>query len=170
MLVAQKKHLYESYDYLDKKEQPNTKNTRRKNKRKNLFIKISAIFWIMTISAAFIVILLRYTAITEAEYRIYSLNKEITKLEDHLRDVNVKFDGLSRSDIIEEAAARDLNMQYPQYQQMVFLNLDNAPELDLAVIDEYNPSNDEIINRQSKDKRLVDYVKVSFKKLYSLLD
>lgn len=171
MLVAKKKYSYESYDYLNEDKQMNTKKVKnRKSKRKNLFIRMSAMFWVVTISAALIFVLLRYTAITEAEYRVYSLNKEITRLEDHLQDVKVDLDSLTRSDIIEDAATKDLNMQYPQYQQMVFLNLDNTPDLDLAVVDEYNPSNEEFINEQNQDKKFVDYVKVSFKKLYSLLD
>lgn len=171
LLVAKKKYSYENYDYLNEEKQIDSKKGRnKKNKNRNLLIKMSAILWVVTISAALIFILLRYTSITEAEYKVYSLNKEITKLEDHLQDVKVELDSLTRSNIIEEAAAKDLNMQYPQYQQMVFLNLDNTPDLDLTIVDDFNPSNDELMKEQNQDKKLFDYVKVSIRKLYSLLD
>lgn len=171
MLVAEKKYSYGDYDYFNEEKQQTTKkvNKTRAN-RKNMLIKMSIIFWVVVVSAAFILILLRYTAITEARYNVISLNKEITKLEDNLRDVKVELDSFTRSDIIEETAISELNMQYPQYEQMVFLDIDTTPDLDLTVLEKDNfvdEGSDEELNR---DKKLIDYVKLSFQKLYSLLD
>jgi len=171
LLVAEKKYSYGNYDYLNESGQKKNKRVNRKeNKKKNLLIKMSFMFWVIVIASAFIFILLRYTAITEAKYNVYSLNKEIKKLEDHLQEVKVELDSLTRSDIIEEAAVKDLNMQYPQYDQMVFLPLDDTPDLDLTVYEEYNSADEQSLEEQNKDNSFLDYLKVPFKKLYSLLD
>ncbi|WP_432409454.1 cell division protein FtsL [Wukongibacter sp. M2B1] len=171
MLVAEKKYSYGEHDYFKKeKEIPVKRANKAKANKKNLLIKVSILFWVVVVSAAFIFILLRYTAITEARYSVYSLNKEITKLEDNLRDAKVELESLTRSDIIEETAINDLNMQYPQYEQMVFLDIDSTPDLDLTVLEEDNFTNEEFIGEQKKDKKFFDYLKLSFQKVYSLLD
>lgn len=173
MLVAKKKYSYENYNHLNENMEKNNKRiNRKKNKKKSMLIKMSIIFWVVIIASALIFILLRYTAITEAKYEVYSLNKEITKLEDHLQEVKVELDSLTRSDIIEEAAIKDLNMQYPQYDQMIFLSLDDndTSDSDLEVLEEYNSANEQSIEEQDQDKSLLDYLKIPLKKLYSLLD
>jgi len=171
LLVAEKKYSYGDYDYFnEEKQKPIKKVNKRRADKKDMFIKMSVIFWVVVVSAAFILILLRYTVITEARYNVYSLNKEITKLEDNLREVKVELDSFTRSDIVEETAIKDLNMQYPQYEQMVFLDIDSTPDLDLTVLEEGSFADEESIEEQNKDKKLLDYVKLSFQKLYSLLD
>ncbi|WP_432664764.1 cell division protein FtsL [Wukongibacter baidiensis] len=171
MLVAEKKYSYGDYDYFkEEKQEPIKKVNKRRVGKKDMLIKMSILFWVVIVSAAFILILLRYTAITEARYNVYSLNKEITKLEDNLRDAKVELESFTRSDIVEETAIKELNMQYPQYEQMVFLDIDTTPDLDLMVLEEDNFTDEESIEEQNKDKKLVDYLKLSFQKLYSLLD
>ena len=171
MLLAKKKYYYGNYDYLNEEVEKNKKKpTKRKKNKKNLFLKISAMVWVFAISAALILVLLRYTEITETEYKINSLNKEIEQLEDQLQDARMDLDSLTRSDVIERVATEDLNMQYPQYNQMVFLNLDNTSNLDLKVFEE-NPSlDDEYIEEEKRSRGIFSYLKISIKKIYSLLD
>lgn len=172
MLVAEKKYSYADYDYFNEEDEKSIQkvNKKARARRKNMLIKMSIVFWVVLVSAALILILLRYTAITEARYNVYSLNKEIGSLEDNLRDAKVGYDSVTRSDIIEAAAIKDLNMQYPQYEQMEFLGIDSTPDLDLMASEEDNFADEESIEQLGKDKKLFDYLKISFKKIYSLLD
>lgn len=171
MLVAEKKYSYDDNINLNEGIQTNTKKVRKaRPKNRNLFIKISVLFWVLLISSSLIFILLRYTAITEAEYEVHSLKKQIEELENHLQDKKVEYDSLTRSDIVEEVALNQLNMQYPQYEQMVFLDVDNTSNLDLTVLEENSYTNEQSQEVQKEDKKIFKYVKASIQKLYSLLD
>lgn len=171
MLVAEKKYSYDDSIKLNEGIQTNTKRVEKtKKKSNNLFIKISVMFWVLLISSSLIFILLRYTAITEAEYKVHSLNKQIKELENHLQDKKVEYDSLTRSDLIEEAALNQLKMQYPQYEQMVFLDINNTSDLDLIVLEQNTYTNEQSHEVQNKDKKLFRYFKASIQKIYSLLD
>jgi cell division protein FtsL len=168
LVIAEKKYSYDDNSYLNEDIQNNTKKAKRTNKKKKRTLKLmSAVFWVVFITSALIFILLRYTTITEAEYRIHSLKKEIKELENQLQDIKVTYDSLTRSDIIEEIAIKKANMQYPKYDQMVFLDIENKDDTELTVLGE-----DDSIDEQGlkEEKKLFTYLKASIKKLYSLLD
>ncbi|MCT4563793.1 MAG: hypothetical protein N4A68_05670 [Maledivibacter sp.] len=168
MLVAEKKYSYDDNVNLNQDIKTKTKKVNKKDK--NLFIKIAVMFWVLLISSSLIFILLRYTAITEAEYRVHNLNKQIKELENHIQDKKVEYDSLTRSDIIEEAALNELKMQYPQYEQMVFLSINNSSDLDLTVLEENTYSNEQSQEAQKKDRNIFKHLKASIQKIYSLLD
>lgn len=169
MLVAEKKYSYNNNRYSTENKESNKKRVSRGKKKnnKNLFIRISALFWVLVISSALIFVLLRYTTITEARYEVLSLKKEIKELENNLQDINAEYDSLTRSDIIEKAALDKLSMQYPKYEQMVFLDIKATEELDVTVLGEDELTNEQTVEEVNKEKKLFANI---FKKLYSLLD
>lgn len=171
MLVAKKKYSYDDNRYSTENKENNRKsiNNRRKKKNKNLFIKVSILFWVVIISSTFIFVLLRYTEITEARYDVLRLKKEIKELETHLQDVNAKYDSLTRSDIIEKAALEKVGMQYPKYEQMVFLDTEETEGVDFTVSDDSELTNEQV-KEDKQDKKLFGFIKSSIRKLYYLLD
>ncbi|MDK2918230.1 MAG: hypothetical protein PWQ37_963 [Candidatus Petromonas sp.] len=169
MLVARKKHYYDTNEinrvYEDNYRNTNKKNTVRKNRKSNHRLAISVIICVMMISGSLIFLLSRYTAITETKYRIITLNKQADELESQLQDLNAQLDSLTRSDIIEKKAIEKLDMQYPKYEQMVFLNLENDYDLELS-----NAEDNLSPEKQIPDKNMYYYLKSSLQKMYSLLD
>lgn len=170
MLVAKKKYSYDDYKQLGERESKKNIKKNKKKKNKNLALKVSALLWMLMISAALILVLLGYTAITEAEYSVYSLNKEIKQLEDSIQDTKAELGSLTRSDIIEKIATEELGMQYPDYRQITSLNIYNEEDSGLTALEDHESINKEFLEKEAQDKNLSYYFKISIKKLYSLLD
>ncbi len=168
MIVA-KKNYYEHNYVLEEQNSINDKNIKKRqvaaNKKFNALLKVSAILLIGLIAASMILVLLRYTEINETKYNINVLNKEINTLENDIQQLKADLDSLTRSDVIETKAINELYMQYPKYDQMVFLQ--TSVEKDYIAKTEQSDKSVEILS----DKRTVsDYVVLSLEKLYSLLD
>jgi len=169
LVLAKKKYHYYTGERDQVKENknslPNNNPNRKTNKKSHT--KISIVLCIILIAAAMIFLLLRYTEITEIKYRINKINNEISAVETEIQHLKAELDQLIRSDIIEEKAIEDLNMQYPKYEQMVFLSLDSQVNTTLSLAEE----NTSIDNNQEENSNGIFYgIKKSFRKLYSLLD
>lgn len=166
MLVAKKNYYYYDQEPL----QIDRKASLEKNKtvKKNTHTKACAVFCVLLISFLLIILLSRYSAISEVKYRIHTLNKQVVNLEKQLQDLKAELDKATRSDIIEQKAIKELNMQYPQYSQMVFLNM-NDNNLDLHDIAK-NHIIDELDEKQNENNKIYYYLISSIQKLHTLLD
>ncbi len=169
MVLAKKKYYYhtgETNEAYDKENNFSNKNLQRKTYKKS-HAKLNIVFCLVIISAAMIFLLLRYTEITEIRYRINKINNEISVMETEIQHLKAQLDQLTRSDIIEEKAVENLNMQYPKYEQMIFLSLENEFSTNFSE-EEENSIVD--TNQRENDYGFFNEIKKSFQKLYSLLD
>lgn len=169
MVVAKKKYYYDNYnvqEYYKTEDKNKTKKTNKKKRnRSSLYIKISLMICVVFISASLIFILSRYTAVSEAKYNINALNKEADELRVELQDLKAELESLTRSDIIEKKAIERLSMQYPKYEQMVFLT-----SVDKYTLDSPNSEDNIALEKQNQDKNVYEYIKSFIPKLYSLID
>lgn len=168
MIVA--KNNYHNHAYVLEEHNTRTskdikKNQTVANKKLNMVFKVSSIILLGAIAASMILILLRYTQITETKYNINVLNKQINVLENDIQQLKANIDSLTRSDVIENKAINELNMQYPKYEQMVFLE-ENFTSDDITT----TVQSDESIKILSDKKTVTDYIVLSLEKLYTLLD
>ena len=65
----------------------------------------------------------RYSLITNLEYEIQSLNKELDNKKNDKKELILELDNLSKSGFIEQTAKEKLNMIYPTQEQIVYINL-----------------------------------------------
>lgn len=170
MLVAKKNYYYDIDENFKVDLNRNIGNDKKINKKtkKNAIKKVNAVFCILLISLILFVVLYRYTYISEIKYRIHTLNKQIKELEVELQNLKAEFDRVTRSDIIEQKAIKDLKMQYPQYSQIVFLTIKDD-NLDLSNTEKKNIDT-ELYGKDMQNFKKYSYLKKYFKKLYSLLD
>ncbi|WP_099187925.1 cell division protein FtsL [Tepidibacter mesophilus] len=109
---------------LKKKSQLNNinkfKNKKSKNKRKNL---ISVVFVAIILSIV-ITFMYRYSIISNLRYDIHSLDTELKNKKNEKKQLDLKLDELSRSGFIEKEAKEKLNMNYPNEEQTVYINID----------------------------------------------
>ena len=125
MIVAQKKVDYSQIEELS----PQIKSTPRVNHKKKNVIKpmqkVQIIFCILMICSICIGILLGYAQLAEEKYNINSLQKDIKELEGSIENLRVVVESVQRLDLIEQKAEIELGMQYPQKEQLVFLDISN---------------------------------------------
>ena len=125
MIVAQKKVDYSQIEELS----PQIKSTPRVNHKKKNVIKpmqkVQIIFCILMICSICIGILLGYAQLAEEKYNINSLQKDIKELEGSIENLGVVVESVQRLDLIEQKAEIELGMQYPQKEQLVFLDISN---------------------------------------------
>lgn len=127
-LIVAKNELQEyDYEYYNRK---NRKNQRKKNKKKNknnknksknklIFLGCSIM---MLLTCLFI--LNRYVEITRLRLEVSNLDKEIVKLEKEKQDLVTELESVKNTNKVEEAAKVKLGMDYPNKQQIVYLDVD----------------------------------------------
>ncbi|MBN2899409.1 MAG: hypothetical protein JXO44_11615 [Clostridia bacterium] len=121
-------------------------------KRIAFFLK--ATLGIIAVFGCLSLIVYRYAMINEVKYNIYSLQKEVNALNITIEELNTKLDGSIVLDKIEQEAIDELGMQYPQPEQIVYLNshwnysLDDDETVVIATNDVEKPLIDEsTVNR-----------------------
>ncbi len=164
MVVAKKKYYYDDRELMNDTQDKVVKKS--KKRVKSIFnYKIGMIMGIIVLSSLCIFLLTRYTAINEIKFRIHNLNKEISTTEVEIQDLKAELDKLIRSDIIEEKAIAELDMQYPQYEQIFFLTVDEGFDTEQSIINE-----EANLLEYENENNFLSSLKTSFEKLYSLLD
>jgi len=164
LLVAKKYNYDYNEQFQKEKKQIRKRIIRKKN---SLSFKIASIISIAIISSCMILVLLGYTSIAETKYNIVSLNKDIEILEKEIQQLNAQLDSITRSDVIEAKAINELNMQYPKYEQMVFIKSADGTEYSFSEVMDIK---DNLIEKNNKENTLIEYIVISLEKLYSLLD
>ena len=97
----------------------------RKKKQKNYrFEKIVITFIVSIVFACSILVLVRFTAITEARYNVNSLEKQLERLEIEKTKLRIEVEKVSKSGWIESEAKTRLQMDYPTAEQITCINVD----------------------------------------------
>ena len=97
------------------------KNNRKVKKNNNKYLlTFLLIFLFMMIFTFF---MHRYSKISNLQYEIQSLNKELENKQNTKKELYFNLDSLSKSGFIEQVAKEKLNMQYPTQESIVYLNL-----------------------------------------------
>jgi len=91
-----------------------------RNKRAMLFVKAAVA--ILAVFSVLSFVVSRYAMINEVKYNIYSYKKEINALNIQIEELNTQLDGSIVLENIERQAIEELGMQYPQPEQIVYLN------------------------------------------------
>ncbi|OPJ56850.1 septum formation initiator family protein [Alkalithermobacter paradoxus] len=95
------------------------KNSKKKRKSINpikigLFIIVGIVLSLMC----------RYAIISTLKYEIHALNRELREIENKKRELHLNLERLSNSGYIEREAKKRLNMNYPDDEQIVYINVD----------------------------------------------
>lgn len=120
MLVAKK----EIYSYLDEPKKQPIRN-RKKNTRSNFAMKVKLITSAIMILCICLFVLLRYAYMTEIEFEVTQLNKEIETLNNKKQSLTFELDVIKSSGLIEAEAQNKLGMVYPSDQQIVYLSVED---------------------------------------------
>jgi len=89
---------------------------------KRLAFFAKAAFGILVVFSMLSGIVYRFAMINEVKYNIHSLQKEVNALNIAIEELNTKIDGSIVLETIEQQAIEELGMQYPQPEQIVYLN------------------------------------------------
>ncbi|MEW9123711.1 MAG: cell division protein FtsL [Thermotaleaceae bacterium] len=129
MVVAQRKVQYEEQQHslpvYKKQERPKAE---KKSKIKTAH-KLQIIFSIMALVGLCVAVIFGYAQLTEAKYRMYYLDREAKELEGQIENLKVELESIKKTDMIEKQAKDILGMQYPQKDQIVYLDLSDEPVL-----------------------------------------
>lgn len=162
MIVAQRKYYDAEQEAYHVGEKQNKEISNKNSKKMKALHKVQIIFSIMFIACLCIGILLGYVRLTELKYQVHYLNKEAMQLEAHIENLKVEVESVKRSDMIEQKAKVELGLQYPQKEQMIFLEVD--PNLTME------ESNIVKQNEETDKENLIAGVKKSIYRIYTLLD
>jgi len=99
---------------------------RRRKQKKHRFVKILITSIVGIVFACSILILTRFTAITEARYNVSSLEKRLERLEIEKTKLGIEVEKVSKSGWIESEAKIRLQMDYPTAEQIICINVDPA--------------------------------------------
>ncbi len=83
---------------------------------------VKAVVGIVAVFGILSLIVYRYAMINEVKYNIYSYQREVNALNIQIEEINTKLDGSIVLETIETQAINELGMQYPQAEQIVYLN------------------------------------------------
>ncbi len=159
MQLANPSIRYEDIDYnvnrRVKIDKLHAKNKKRKHHKLNIFFFMRATLLLLGVFSVLSLIVFRYAMISEVKYNIYGLKNEINELNITIEELNTQLNSGIVLDNIEAQAIRELGMQYPKDEQIVYLNSHWNYSLgnnDTVVIDSEKPNN--LI-----DERTLDVVK-----------
>ncbi len=161
MILARKESTYID-EQTRKGKQPEIRKKKRKNRR---FEKTIATIIIVAVFACSILILMRFTVITEARNNVNNLEKQLEELETEKAKLKVDVEKALKSGWIESEAKIRLEMDYPTTEQIIGITVDSSK---VAMLNsEINKTNHNGPTK-SKDsgsrygllKRLVSYIKI----------
>lgn len=122
MLVAKKET--KSFNNT-KKEKIN--RIKKKNKpqrpKKEFSFKVKIFFYATIVLAICLVVLLRYAHMSQLQYDLLSLNKDIIELKEEKQGLILELERIKESGLIEKRAKEELGMQYPTKEQIVFVSV-----------------------------------------------
>lgn len=138
MIAARKAESYEHIDYssnvfdynyaqyqkeqLEKKVIELEKVNQRKVRQKQALFAVKTIVAILAAFGLLSFIVIRYASINEMKYENFGLKQEINNLNLHIEDLNQQLESYIVLDNVEQYAKEELGMQYPQPEQIVYIN------------------------------------------------
>ncbi len=166
LVVAQRKYD----DHRERKKRVKKKQLNGSNKRKGsrqVVYKLQIILSLLIVGALCIGILLGYVKQAELKYRMNVLSKEVNQLEANIENLKVEIETTQRSDIIEQKAKERLGMQYPNKEQMVFLNIEKTDRVGISQQLEIEKMKQ---NEETNKHLFIDNMKAIIYALYNILD
>lgn len=153
-----------AYTYEQAREEKQVQVHRKKQKGYR-FEKIIVTTIIGIIFVCSILILTRFTTITEARYNINSLEKQLESLEIEKTKLRIDVEKVSKSGWIEDEAKNRLQMDYPAAEQVICINVDPAKVAMLTNQINRSNYNDSIEPEKGKNlygffKKLISYTKI----------
>lgn len=153
MVVARKE-----LDYLPPQEQQQKKVIKKQKSKKNYRFE-SIVFGtglVITLCLC-LMLLLRFTTITEVRHRVDSLNSQLAELEMQKQHLKIKVESLSKSKWIEKEAIERLDMQYPLPEQVIYIHV---PPTEVAMISsQINSNNEKMLSSGTSSEKVTKNTK-----------
>lgn len=119
MLVA-KKEIFNYYE--EKNKSNNESNKKKRNNKSDSLVKLSVFLFSLVILLVSIVMLLRLAYISQVQYEITKLDKEINELNERKDIEALELEKIRESSWVEDYALNLLGMQYPSTEQIVYID------------------------------------------------
>lgn len=102
------------------------------------------------IFATLAVMILRYAALYEVQYKVNDISKEIAQTKMEIEEVKSNLDSTISLDNVERVAVSELGMQYPKPEQIVYIDGNwhyalKSAKVSPQAVAATNPSNDNMI-------------------------
>ena len=138
---------------------------RKKRRKSHMFEKIIVMAIVGVVFVCSMLILTRFTAITEARYSVDNLEKQLEGLEIEKVKLKIEVEKVLKSGWIEDEAKTRLQMDYPTAEQVICINVNPAKVAMLT--NEINKQNydDSVKVGENKNlyaflKKLISYTKI----------
>lgn len=131
MLPARKLSTYHSYEEYQRKQHQEKmkkaseileKKQRRYQRKRRMQFLFRSFAGCILVFGLLSFLVMRYAMIFEINYTINGLEREINELKLQKEDLRVQLDSTIVLDNVEKVAVNELGMQYPQPEQIVYIN------------------------------------------------
>lgn len=148
-------YIYEETPLPDKKKKTVKKRAVKQKSGSHIFI-------VLIIFSISITMIARYASIAEINFNINKLEKELKELEKENSILSVKLAQEINLQTLEDIAFEELNMQYPDLDQIVYINVEKPIQKNKIIDKTYFSKKDVFENKYiSKIKSLINII-VSF--------
>ncbi len=161
MVLAREESIRTNEQVKEEKRLP----VRKKRRKSHMFEKIIVMAIVGVVFVCSILILTRFTAITEARYSVDNLEKQLEGLEIEKVKLKIEVEKVLKSGWIEDEAKTRLQMDYPAAEQVICINVNPAKVAMLT--NEINNQNydDSVKVGENKNlyaflKKLISYTKI----------
>lgn len=161
MVLAREESIYTNEQIKEEKQF----SARKKKQKSYRLEKVIVMTIVSVVFACSMLILTRFTAITEARYSVNSLEKQLEGLEIEKTKLRIEVEKVLKSGWIEDEAKTRLQMDYPTAEQIIGININPAKVAMLT--SEINKSNynDPIKLKENKNlyvflKKMISYTKI----------
>lgn len=120
MVVARKE--FQTYER-EKEKIKKPKRNKKKNKN-NTLTKVKLFLYATGVLTIAIVVLLRFAQISKLQYDLSKLETEVSNLEKEKQNLSISLERIKDSSWIEEVAINSLNMNYPNENQKVYIDVE----------------------------------------------
>jgi len=156
MLAAQKRYSYEPIPEYQDYQRQNKKLKVITITRKKAILRFKAIFGIIVFFALGMFILSRYSMINEENRNIYKLKTELTNLNKENTQIQVSLNRKVDLEQIEKDAIQKLGMQYPDKNQIIYVQIPKTDFTEIPVETENQAGDD--AGPASFAKQLLSYL------------
>lgn len=122
MVVAKKE--FQVYDLEEKSLKKPKKN--KEPKKNNTHVKLKLFLYSTLVLTIAIVVLLRFAHISKLQYDLSTLQTEVTELQKEKQNISIELSKVKDSRWIEVVAMNALNMNYPDENQKVYIDLNKT--------------------------------------------
>jgi len=161
LVLAREESIYTNEQIKEEKQFP----AHKKKRKSYIFEKIVVMAIVGVVFVCSMIILTRFTSITEARYSVDNLEKQLEELETEKTKLRIEVEKVLKSGWIEDEAKTRLQMDYPTAEQVICINVNPAKVAMLT--GEINKQNydDSVKVGESKNiyaflKKLISYTKI----------